>query len=1118
MLIKDINILLNADSEKRNKILSSLSPNESRVFKQVLSEISATGSSNTLEVLWNQDFKRKPVSIDQFLEDDYYLGKVGFSVFKIWRKELRTIFSSGEDIGEWIIRGTIGGGKSYVAVIALTYKIYNLLCLNDPQEYCGLASGTPIVFGLFNIYKYLAKATSYQYLVNFIKSSPFFIEEIKRSFDTTCNCPRCISRRKYSCANKKSNDDDFLKSGYIDLPNHITVALGSNAIHALGQNIFGGLPLAGDTEIPLLNGVSCRIDDLSHSEPFWVYGLDENKKVVPALAEAFYSGVMELWEVELDNGKKVRCADIHQWQMRDGTYKETKDLVPNDSLMPFYVRLNDKGYEEVYNPDGTWSKTHQLVAKDFYGDDIYKNPTVGEGPNVVHHINLDKRDNTPYNLRVMTFLEHSRLHLQYVDKMHSPESRCKYNLSMLKKYTDPEWVSKRKRISSDTLKNLWNKKRMGGYVGNLGRNIFNDLRRDNLRKRCIVRNKSVRMRELSGRRLSEWNKLNFYSLVIRSRGHMRNLWKSSQFREIISNKAKINIIKYNKSRRLDISFDDIVDATIKVININFDYPLVKSVGYRIVSINLIREYLGCSASVIHKRLRENNLTWNMFISTFGCRYKREDRVNNYLNHKIVSVRRTGLYSHVYCLRVPRTRNYAISAGVFHHNCDEVDLGKNKSVSDDEKSQMADMYGQVRARMDSRFIQEGGYNPGLLLLVSQVRGKDSFLEQHIKKVSSSPNTHISSYSLWDIKDTVFSGQEKFKVVVGDQRVRSFIPKSDAEIKPHYQVITVPVSLRPRFEYDTDSAIRDLAGIATYGSDLFLPRRDKLFECYEKSIPRSHPFTKDEIELSIDDDISIIDYFDKSACMLQMDKVNMNWRPKWFPGSDRAVHVDLAVSRDCAGLSMGCLGEIREVERFDKDENPYRDKDYSIFIDFALRIRAAKGSEIDFGKIRQFIVYLNSIGYKIKWISYDGFQSVESLQNMKKSGYEAKTLSVDKKAIPYNYLKSTIYECRFDFYEYEPFTEEVTKLQDRTVAQIKPFINHPPKGSKDVSDSICGVVTRLTEERFYVKKAPTDKDIEKKLSIVKTDKLPVEEAFDDPLWLVPEGTKSVNSLESLFDETN
>jgi hypothetical protein len=307
------------------------------------------------------------------------------------------------------------------------------------------------------------------------------------------------------------------------------------------------------------------------------------------------------------------------------------------------------------------------------------------------------------------------------------------------------------------------------------------------------------------------------------------------------------------------------------------------------------------------------------------------------------------------------------------------------------------------------------------------------------------------------------------------------------------------------------------VSTYGANLFLPRRDKLFECYNKAVHREHPFTIDEVELSIeaDDHTTIADYFVKDACMHQFDKATGRWRPKWFPGVDRAIHVDLAATGDCAGFAMGCIGDIKRVQRFDNDGRPYWEQDYTNYIDLALRIKAMKGSEIDFSKIRQFIFYLQALGFPIKWFSCDGWQSRDTQQQMKKAGFDVKELSVDKKAIPYNYLRSTIYEVRLDMYEYEPFTDEVTKLQDRTLEKAKPPIDHPPKGKKDVSDSVCGVTARLAEVKEELKPTTTEKQIEERAKIHHPTP-DFKEKLRDPSWVAGDGYDKGNPLEDLFKQ--
>jgi len=61
-------------------------------------------------------------------------------------------------------------------------------------------------------------------------------------------------------------------------------------------------------------------------------------------------------EVTLDNREKIKCTLDHRFMLRDGSYKEAKELKPGDSLMPFYTKLYDgedknlKGYEIIYQP------------------------------------------------------------------------------------------------------------------------------------------------------------------------------------------------------------------------------------------------------------------------------------------------------------------------------------------------------------------------------------------------------------------------------------------------------------------------------------------------------------------------------------------------------------------------------------------------------------------------------------------------------------------------------------------------------------------------------------------------------------------------------------------------
>ena len=99
--------------------------------------------------------------------------------------------------------------------------------------------------------------------------------------------------------------------------------------------------ITGDTKISLLDGRDVCIKDLSTDKYFWVYSCTPRGKVVPG--KAISLGVKrrnaELVEVTLDNNEKIKCTPDHKFMMRDGTYKEAKDLKSGDSLMPLYRGL-----------------------------------------------------------------------------------------------------------------------------------------------------------------------------------------------------------------------------------------------------------------------------------------------------------------------------------------------------------------------------------------------------------------------------------------------------------------------------------------------------------------------------------------------------------------------------------------------------------------------------------------------------------------------------------------------------------------------------------------------------------------------------------------------------------
>lgn len=177
----------------------------------------------------------------------------------------------------------------------------------------------------------------------------------------------------------------------------------------------------GDTEIPLLDGTTKTLEQLSkeNSEEFWVYSCTEEGNIVPGRAHSarLISQSASVLKVTLDNGEEIKCTPDHKFMLRDGSYKEAKDLRPNESLMPLYTTYEKvekwdripSGYERVFNPaTNEYLPTHRVVSHYVNGTNI--KGTIGEGKKTIHHTSFNKLNNDPRYLQVIDRKEHMALH------------------------------------------------------------------------------------------------------------------------------------------------------------------------------------------------------------------------------------------------------------------------------------------------------------------------------------------------------------------------------------------------------------------------------------------------------------------------------------------------------------------------------------------------------------------------------------------------------------------------------------------------------------------------------------------------------------------------------------
>ena len=192
---------------------------------------------------------------------------------------------------------------------------------------------------------------------------------------------------------------------------------------------YQSMCLSMDTKVSLLDGRELSIREIAKElqlgKQLWTYSCDPvTGKVVPGKID--WAGVTQksakVIKVNLDNGESVVCTPDHKFPIKGVGFIRADQLKANDSLIPLYRRKTriDTAYKNTYeqyfdNKDCKWYFTHRKVV------DYTQQSSNFTNKRVIHHIDLNRYNNNPDNLKQMDWQEHRALHNQigflYKEKM-----------------------------------------------------------------------------------------------------------------------------------------------------------------------------------------------------------------------------------------------------------------------------------------------------------------------------------------------------------------------------------------------------------------------------------------------------------------------------------------------------------------------------------------------------------------------------------------------------------------------------------------------------------------------------------------------------------------------------
>lgn len=354
-----------------------------------------------------------------------------------------------------------------------------------------------------------------------------------------------------------------------------------------------------------------------------------------------------------------------------------------------------------------------------------------------------------------------------------------------------------------------------------------------------------------------------------------------------------------------------------------------------------------------------------------------------------------------------SRNMAIGYNVLGGIIDEAaffetmqNIGKGTTERTDA------LYDAVQSRIFSRF----GEGAGLLMMISSPQYADDFIEKKAAEARVNPRIYSNRQALWEAKPEGTYSEETFEheVEVGEQKI----------------VLHIPIDFQDKFIRNPQKSERDLAAVPSLALNPFM---DKV--AVDRVVAHSlrrHP-VKRETPMGFP----------------------LEFEP-WFKdeGFACAVHIDLAKSRDACGFCMGWW-----------DYKAGR----AVF-PLILQLRTSKRNQLDYEKVRGLVITLRQRGFSIRRVSYDNFQSVDSVQLLTKAGFEVEELSVDRSLEPYDTLQSFTNTGDADYYKHDVLVRELKRLE--LVNGVK--VDHPPHGSKDVADAVAGVAYWLGQFRAEYQK--------------------------------------------------
>jgi len=347
--------------------------------------------------------------------------------------------------------------------------------------------------------------------------------------------------------------------------------------------------------------------------------------------------------------------------------------------------------------------------------------------------------------------------------------------------------------------------------------------------------------------------------------------------------------------------------------------------------------------------------------------------------------------------------------------DEISGFAQESSSGNENAKTGDaIYKAFRASVDSRFPDYGK-----VVLLSFPRYPGDFISKRYDEVVAEKEVELRKHTFIINEDLPHDNPEnQFEIEWEEDHILAYkypgiyaIKRPTWEANPTRKIDDFKIA----FLSDYADAMQRFACVPSFVSDAFFKQKQKL----EQAMCLHNP----------------IDSFKR---------IEASFEPK--EGVKYFLHADLAQKHDKCAIAISHVDKWVQIRTFNdhKQIHPF------VIVDAIVWWEPKREGPVNLSEVKNWIIDFRRQGFPIGLVTFDRWQSFDIQQELKSVGIKTDTLSVGKKH--YEDLAMLIYEDRVLMPHNDILLEEMSQL--RIVSDKK--VDHPRKGSKDLSDAVTGAV--------------------------------------------------------------